>query len=142
MNPPASRVNSAINITPLVDVMLVLLIIFLVVTPLVGQGVDVTLPETAAPPAIDPQAAKPLIVSIHFAGDPGRGEIFLGETPVADAAALGRELDALAAREPGREISLRADARLTFAAVRPVMKTLQEHGHPAANLAAAQRAAR
>ncbi|HSH14322.1 MAG TPA: biopolymer transporter ExbD, partial [Desulfurivibrionaceae bacterium] len=51
-----------INVTPLVDVMLVLLIIFMVTAPMMSQGVDVDLPETTAKPL--PQKEKPLIITI------------------------------------------------------------------------------
>ena len=58
-----SGLVAEINVTPLVDVMLVLLIIFMVTAPMMSQGVDVDLPETTAKPL--PQKEKPIIISIN-----------------------------------------------------------------------------
>ena len=64
-----------INVTPLVDVMLVLLIVFMVTAPLLPSGVPIDLPQTAAPEL--KVESKPITVSINTAG-----EIYLGEDPV------------------------------------------------------------
>ena len=108
-----------INVTPLVDVMLVLLIIFMVTAPLLVAGVPIDLPESRAG-ALD-QEAKPVQVAID-----GRGVITVDDAPVAEG-----ELPALLARiaaqpEPaeGRRIYLRADRALDYGRVMAVMGEL------------------
>jgi biopolymer transport protein TolR len=110
-----------INVTPLVDVMLVLLIIFMVTAPLLVTGVPVDLPETRAK-ALD-QDQKPVIISI------GRdGAIHLGEAEV-EAGALPGELAALRARLPReQQVFLRADTGLNYGAVMRVMGELNRAG--------------
>ena len=112
-----------INVTPLVDVMLVLLIIFMVTAPLLVAGVPVDLPQNRAAP-LD-QQAKPVQVSI----DKG-GAIFIDDAAVAEAA-LPARLAALAAQpEPpeGRRIYLRADRSLDYGRVMKVMGELNRAG--------------
>src|SRR3712207_336212 len=98
-----------INVTPLVDVMLVLLIIFMVTAPLLVAGVPVDLPESRAG-ALE-QQAQPVQVALD-----GQGNIFVDDRPVASAA-LPQELARIAA-EPappeGRRIYLRADRGLDY----------------------------
>ncbi|WP_300973000.1 protein TolR [Sphingomonas sp. LHG3406-1] len=112
-----------INVTPLVDVMLVLLIIFMVTAPLLVAGVPVDLPESRAAP-LDSQV-QPVQVSLD-----GEGRIFIDETPVAEAA-LPQRLSAIAA-EPapaeGRRIYLRADRALDYGRVMRVMGELNRAG--------------
>ena len=108
-----------INVTPLVDVMLVLLIIFMITAPLLVAGVPVDLPESRAG-ALD-QAAEPVQVAI----DAG-GAITIDEAPVADAG-LPAALAAIAASpQPaeGRRIYLRADRSLDYGRVMRVMGEL------------------
>ena len=112
-----------INVTPLVDVMLVLLIIFMVTAPLLVAGVPVDLPESRAG-ALD-QQAKPVQIAID-----GSGGIFIDDAPVTDAA-LAARLAAIAA-EPappeGRRIYLRADKSLDYGRVMKVMGELNQAG--------------
>jgi biopolymer transport protein TolR len=114
---------SEINVTPLVDVMLVLLIIFMVTAPLLVAGVPVDLPESRAG-ALD-QQAKPVQIALD-----GNGGIFIDDAPVTDAA-LPARLAALAA-EPappeGRRIYLRADKGLDYGRVMRVMGELNQAG--------------
>ncbi len=114
---------SEINVTPLVDVMLVLLIIFMVTAPLLVAGVPVDLPESRAG-ALD-QQAKPMQIVLD-----GNGGIFIDDAPVTDAALPGR-LAAIAA-EPappeGRRIYLRADKGLDYGRVMRVMGELNRAG--------------
>jgi biopolymer transport protein TolR len=112
-----------INVTPLVDVMLVLLIIFMVTAPLLVAGVPVDLPESRAG-ALD-QQAKPVQIAID-----GRGLITVDEAPVKET-----ELPALLARiaaqpEPaeGRRIYLRADRSLDYGRVMRVIGELNRAG--------------
>jgi biopolymer transport protein TolR len=112
-----------INVTPLVDVMLVLLIIFMITAPLLVAGVPVDLPESRAG-ALD-QQAKPVQIALD-----GKGGIFIDDAPVTDAA-LPARLAALAA-EPappeGRRIYLRADKGLDYGRVMRVMGELNQAG--------------
>nr|WP_314445928.1 protein TolR [uncultured Sphingomonas sp.] len=112
-----------INVTPLVDVMLVLLIIFMVTAPLLVAGVPVDLPESRAAP-LDTQV-QPVQISLD-----GQGRIFLDETEIAEAA-LPQRLAAIAA-EPapseGRRIFLRADRGLDYGRVMRVMGELNRAG--------------
>ena len=112
-----------INVTPLVDVMLVLLIIFMVTAPLLVAGVPVDLPESRAG-ALEQQAQP---VQIAMGAD---GAIFIDDAPVTDAA-LPQRLAAIAA-EPappeGRRIYLRADRGLDYGRVMRVMGELNRAG--------------
>ena len=112
-----------INVTPLVDVMLVLLIIFMVTAPLLVAGVPVDLPESRAG-ALD-QQAQPVQIALD-----GQGAIFVDDQPVA-AADLPEKLAGIAA-EPappeGRRIYLRADRALDYGRVMAVMGELNRAG--------------
>ncbi len=112
-----------INVTPLVDVMLVLLIIFMVTAPLLAAGVPVDLPQNRAAP-LD-QQVKPVQLSI----DKG-GAIFIDDAPVS-ANALTARLAAIAAQPApaeGRRIYLRADRSLDYGRVMKVMGELNHAG--------------
>ena len=112
-----------INVTPLVDVMLVLLIIFMVTAPLLVAGVPVDLPESRAQ-ALD-QQAKPVQIALDK-----NGGLYIDDQLVSDAA-LPRRLSAIAA-EPappeGRRIYLRADKTLDYGRVMRVMGELNRAG--------------
>jgi biopolymer transport protein TolR len=112
-----------INVTPFVDVMLVLLIIFMVAAPLLATGVPVDLPESRAA-ALD-QQAEPVQIAMD-----ARGAIFIDDQPVADAA-LPQSLAAIAAAPApaeGRRIYLRADRTLDYGRVMRVMGELNRAG--------------
>ncbi|MFL6857516.1 MAG: ExbD/TolR family protein [Allosphingosinicella sp.] len=112
-----------INVTPMVDVMLVLLIIFMVTAPLLVAGVPVDLPDSKAG-ALD-QEAKPVQVSLDRSG-----AIFVDEQPVA-AADLPARLAAIAgsSREPGGpRLYLRADRGLDYGRVMAVMGEIDAAG--------------
>jgi biopolymer transport protein TolR len=114
---------SEINVTPLVDVMLVLLIIFMITAPLLVAGVPVDLPESRAQ-ALD-QQAKPVQIALDK-----DGRLFVDDAPVGDAD-LARHLAAIAS-EPappeGRRIYLRADRSLDYGRVMRVMGELNRAG--------------
>ena len=112
-----------INVTPLVDVMLVLLIIFMVTAPLLTAGVDVKLPDSRAGAIAQDQ--KPIAVSLDT-----KGAVFIGDEAVSDDALPGR-LAALAARPEGKEppqVFLRADRALDYGRVMRVMGELSRAG--------------
>ena len=112
-----------INVTPLVDVMLVLLIIFIITAPLLVAGVPVDLPESRAG-ALD-QDAKPVQIALD-----AEGGIFIDDNAVTEAA-LPQRLAAIAAQPAspeGRRIYLRADRGLDYGRVMRVMGELNRAG--------------
>ncbi|HKR13778.1 MAG TPA: biopolymer transporter ExbD [Pyrinomonadaceae bacterium] len=72
--------QSEINVTPMVDIMLVLLIIFMVVTPFLQQGITVALPKNLENPDVDPNIIKESSIVISI---PDNGQYYLGKVPVA-----------------------------------------------------------
>ena len=76
----SSGLQSEINVTPMVDIMLVLLIIFMVVTPFLQQGITVTLPKNLNNPEVDPNIIKESSIVISIPND---GQYFLGKTQIA-----------------------------------------------------------
>ena len=114
-------VMSEINVTPFVDVMLVLLVIFMVTAPLLTAGVAVDLPKSQAK-AISDQDSVPLEVFIDR-----QGTIFVGETKV-DKARLKSMLGAIAVEAPDRRVYVRADQGLDYGKVMDVMGAVSESG--------------
>ena len=134
MNVGGSRkgVKAEINITPLVDVVLVLLIIFMVVTPMLQRGKDVRLPEVKKPDS-ENKEGDPLILSVT-----GEKKIYL-EQSMLDEAGLTDELRAQFAREPNRKILLKGDERLTYGDIRKVMEVARQAGAKAVSLGVEER---
>ena len=114
------RLVAEINVTPLVDVMLVLLIIFMVTAPMMTQGVDVNLPETTTKPL--PQKENPIVVSINE-----KGEIFIDKFQI-NQVILQNELDKLALSGKERPIFLKADKNVPYGLVVEVMADIKEAG--------------
>jgi biopolymer transport protein ExbD len=115
---------SDINVTPLVDVMLVLLVIFIVAAPLMASSLRLDLP--AAPGA----TPSPASVSLSIALD-AEGRVYLGEQalPAEDAPArVAEAARAAAARNPETEVQLRADARVPYGRVAELIGVLQSAG--------------
>ena len=112
-------VMAEINVTPFVDVMLVLLIIFMVAAPLLTVGVPLELPKTAAQ-AVQTDQEEPLALSID-----GAGALFLQESPVADGE-LAPRLAAVSAERGSTRIYLRADGSVPYARVAQVMAVVKE----------------
>jgi biopolymer transport protein ExbD len=114
--------NSEINVTPFVDVMLVLLIIFMVAAPLASVSVKVDLPNAVAPPATTPP--KPVYISIQK-----DGSLFIGDfrTTKDDLAAdLKKQI---VKRDPSKErIYIRADKEARYGYFMDVMVKLQDNG--------------
>ena len=111
---------SDINVTPLVDVMLVLLIVFIVTAPLLMQAVPVKLPQTAASAPLTP--AKQVQLSIDSAG-----KIYLDTQPV-EPEQLRDRLQALRKRDPELNVQLMADERIPYGQVAKVMGIVQQAG--------------
>src|SRR5215468_6260689 len=119
-------VLSEINVTPLVDVMLVLLIIFMISAPLLTVGVPLQLPKTEAGAMQD--QTEPLTVSIRANGD-----IFLNETAVPFGGFAPAMRD-MAGQGFQRPIYVRADGRAPYAVVAQVMASLSASGFSSINL--------
>jgi biopolymer transport protein TolR len=117
---------SEINVTPLVDVMLVLLIVFMISAPLLTVGVPVELPKTEAGAMQD--QTEPLTVSIR-----PDGSIFVQESPVPFDT-LSPRLRAMAGDQTTKPIYVRADGRASYAVVAQVMASLSTSGFTAINL--------
>jgi biopolymer transport protein TolR len=113
-------IRSDINITPLVDVCLVLLIIFMVVTPLLQAGVKVDLPKTAKAPVMPGQ--NELTVTIQQ-----DGSLWVRGTRTAEAD-LRNVLSAIHLAEPDRQVIVRGDRRLQYEKVSEVLTTLGDVG--------------
>ncbi len=113
-------VKADINVTPLVDVVLVLLIIFMVVTPMITSGIPVDLPRTANHfrKADD---GKDIIVAVTM-----DKKLYIGSMPVADATAAAQAVVEERRRSPQKTIFVKADARAPYGAVRTLMEALHE----------------
>jgi biopolymer transport protein TolR len=114
------RPLAEINVTPLVDVMLVLLIIFMVTAPLMTSGVPVDLPKTNAQPINND--SEPLTVSIN-----AEGKIYLQDQEV-DLTDLVTKLQAIAQNNPERRIFVRGDKDLAYGRIMQVMGTITQGG--------------
>jgi len=106
---------AAINVTPLVDVMLVLLVIFMVTAPIIQQGVQVNLP--AARSTAIPGSEEPLVVTVAK-----NGKTYLNDN-VMTLGELGVKLRAIAKSQPNKQVYLRADQDVRYGLV---MKTIAE----------------
>ncbi|MBT2186238.1 protein TolR [Sphingobium nicotianae] len=110
-----------INVTPLVDVMLVLLIIFMVTAPLLVTGVPIKLPQSRAK-ALD-QDQKPTVLSIDR-----QGQLFVNDELVPDAEMAQRLTDLRTRLDPTEQLFLRADAALEYGKVMRIMGELNRAG--------------
>ena len=117
-----SKVMASINVTPLVDVVLVLLIIFMVVTPLIASGVPVELPKTVHHNR-KPDDGKDIIISVTT-----DKRIFMSGRPVADAKDITRLVEEERRRHPEKSPFVKADVRTPYGAVRAVMEAVNKAG--------------
>ena len=124
------RPMSEINVTPLVDVMLVLLIIFMVTAPLMTSGVNVDLPKTSAAPIN--ADTKPITVTIK-----GDGSLYLGDEVVTTDDLVAR-LQAAAQNDPSHRIFVRGDQHIDYGRVMQVMGTITSGGFTKVALLAEQ----
>ena len=113
--------NHEINVTPFIDVILVLLIIFMVAAPLATVDVNVDLPSSTATPA--PRPDKPAYLTVK-----SDLSLVLGETPVA-ATSLGPELDNYTGNDREQRVFLRADKQVEYGDLMEVMNTLRAAGY-------------
>ena len=124
-----TKMQATINITPLVDVVLVLLIIFMVMAPQMRKGPDVNLPKTAKPAEQGDERGR-ILVSIDDAGG-----MWIDDQRVA-AEDFGEALRAAVGTEPNPKVVVRGDARLRFREVRQAMLAIEQAGFRGAGLIA------
>ena len=117
---PRPKPMSDINMTPLIDVMLVLLVIFIITAPLMASSLKLDLPKSDAAQAND----TPVFVSVALDRD---GRTFVGDEPVDDAALAARMADA-ARRNPQTEVQLRADRSVPYGRVAELIGVVQKAG--------------
>jgi len=112
---------TTINTTPLVDVMLVLLIIFLITIPVVTTSVKVDLPHEVQ----QPRETKPdnIVLSVN-----AQGQAFLFDTPMRNQAEMVKQLQALADKKPQPEVQIRGDAQTDYEAVGRALFAAQSVG--------------
>ncbi|MGZ5475506.1 MAG: ExbD/TolR family protein [Thermoanaerobaculia bacterium] len=113
--------TSDINVTPLVDVCLVLLIIFMVVTPMLQKGVPINLPVTEEPENT-PDTDKQLQISVK-----ADGTVYLGSNVIRKEQ-VQSELEAIHQRTPDREIAVKGDRMVKYGDVLDVLKACREVG--------------
>jgi len=114
-------VLAEINVTPLVDVMLVLLIIFMIAAPMLHQGIPVSLPEAQAK-ALPVTSENPLVLSIKK-----NGMVYVQETPI-HASQLVERLKPILAQRRDQMVYLKADRDLSYGTVINVLNLLHQGG--------------
>lgn len=113
---------SEINVTPLVDVMLVLLIIFMVTAPMMQQGIAVAIPEAKGAPLEKEQQKQEIVISVS-----DKGNIFVNEIPVAETD-LVEKIKTATKDSPTKEVYLRADKAVPYGTVARIMGELRSAG--------------
>jgi biopolymer transport protein TolR len=122
------RPMSEINVTPLVDVMLVLLVVFMVSAPLLTVGVPVDLPQTQAPPINEPK--EPLVITLNR-----EGVVYIQEASVA-VDSLVPKLQAITGANPDAVIYVRGDKEINYGRVLEVMSLVSSAGFRKVSLVA------
>jgi biopolymer transport protein ExbD/biopolymer transport protein TolR len=118
-----TKVNSNINVTPMVDVMLVLLIIFMVITPMLQNKVQINMAQVDNPTAMpDADKEDAIVVAITRSGD-----VFIGQNKTA-ISELGVQVREKLADKPGKTIYIRADARAQYRAVEDAIDAVRTAG--------------
>jgi biopolymer transport protein TolR len=117
----SAALNSDINVTPLVDVCLVLLIIFMVVTPMLQKGVPVNLPVTDQPEKT-PDTEKQLLISLK-----SDGSVYMGPNVVRKDE-VARQLEDIHQRTPDREVAVKGDKLVKYGDVLDVLKAARDVG--------------
>jgi biopolymer transport protein ExbD len=117
---PGARPMSDINMTPLIDVMLVLLVIFIITAPLMSTSLKLDLPKTEGARPSD----APLYIAVAINE---QGQLFVGDEAVTAEQLLQRAREA-AQRDPATEVQLRADSRVPYGRVAELIGLVQEAG--------------
>ena len=119
----AANISSNINVTPMVDVMLVLLIIFMVITPMLQNKVQVDMAQVENPTNM-PDADKEDAIVVAITRD---GGVFLGQNKTS-ISELGSQVQAKLADKPGKTVYFRADARAQYRAVEDAIDAVRTAG--------------
>jgi biopolymer transport protein TolR len=117
---PGSRPMSEINMTPLIDVMLVLLVIFIITAPLMTSSLRLDLPRADGARPSD----APTFISLAL---DEQGRLYFGDEAI-DKPALAERVRAAAARDPATEVQLRADSKVPYGRVAELIALLQQAG--------------
>jgi biopolymer transport protein ExbD len=117
-----------INVTPMADIMIVLLIIFMVITPQMEAGAPVDLPAFGSPDPKTQAKLEPITVSLT-----SRGALYLEKRSVSRSALRG-QLRALREADPRRRVVVRADKEVRYGAVRALFRECQELGFPGVSM--------
>ena len=121
---PGAQPMSDINMTPLIDVMLVLLVIFIITAPLMSSSLKLDLPKAEAAGSSDAPAFVALAID-------AAGVLYLGEQPLAPAQArelISARVRDAARRDPATEVQLRADSRVPYGRVAELSGWVQQAG--------------
>lgn len=113
---------SDINVTPLVDVMLVLLVIFIIATPLMASRLALDLPKAAAPAAVAPSTSASVTIALD-----AQGKTYWADNPI-DPATLPQRLQQAAQNDPATEVQLRADTSVPYGRVVQIIALAQAAG--------------
>jgi biopolymer transport protein ExbD/biopolymer transport protein TolR len=126
MSSGGDHLNSEINVTPMVDIMLVLLIIFMVVTPFLQQGVTVTIPRDMNNPDVDPAIIKESSVVISIPND---GEYYVGKERIAKEE-LGTRIDKMmkSKTEAERIVYIKSGVGVQYGSVVEIINVIREAG--------------
>ena len=122
---PPARLRSEINVTPLVDVCLVLLIIFMVVTPILTSGPPLELAKANSP---DKRPQTPNQLPIYLVFDDPPQILFGTDSCRIDSNDFGAAIKELRERKPDQQIVLRADKRLAYRNVKALLRNIREAG--------------
>jgi biopolymer transport protein TolR len=126
--PVKYRPMAEINVTPMVDVMLVLLVIFMVTAPLMTVGVPVDLPQTQAPAINEPK--EPLVITIN-----AKGDVYLQNNQI-DSKDLGPKLVAITNNNPNATIYVRGDRAIDYGRILQIMGVISSAGFTKVSLIA------
>jgi biopolymer transport protein ExbD/biopolymer transport protein TolR len=126
MSSGGDHLNSEINVTPMVDIMLVLLIIFMVVTPFLQQGVTVTIPRDMNNPDVDPAIIKESSVVISIPND---GEYYVGKEKIAKEE-LGTRIDKMmkSKTEAERIVYIKSGVGVQYGSVVEIINVIRQAG--------------
>jgi biopolymer transport protein TolR len=123
-----------INVTPLVDVVLVFFVIFMVIAPSLENGERVELPAVVRPDPKSKSKLDPIYVTVT-----GSGRLFLEKEVVPDLPALGDKLRGIRAAEPERRVVIKGDSSVKYGRMRETFALCQDVGFPGISLQVSQR---